>query len=599
MPIFLKSTYSFSLSEIIMNRYAVFFLCAVSLLSGCRSVEEKQVIIQAPEAIQEEVAKAYESDNAAYGLSLLQGAKERYPDENWDSQWIKGVSLIHQSFFKAVEAENWRSALKYYRSLISLGDKDSVSEWNEKKLEKHMLLKLVKDENPVLGLTLFADQFSDLQFSESEYDLLLKTSETEKHVVSHNLIQKSLGRNADEQELLTTEKTRQLMKGMATVWVDRGIKLEDGLGYPDRVIGSGFFIDSRGYLLTNHHVIESEVNPKYEGYSRLYIRLASAPKEKIPAKVVGWDTLLDLALLKVEYTPGYVFSFTKAEMGPGQHIYAIGSPGGLESTITSGIVSATERRLLQIGDTTQIDVPINHGNSGGPLIDEYGNVVGVVFAGIESFEGINFAIPGKWINLVIDQLYYGNKVQHPWLGVAVYEQPEGLEVLYVFPDSPAASSGIQAGDIITGVGSFSDNEIGNFQYEFLHHLSGEAISVSLLRETDEKRIISYLGVRPDSPFTEAAKKDSKERFLLPLFGFDFESAGATLWERRFRITRILTGMAADDTGLSVNDPFILKNISLMPDQGIALTELIIKKRKAGFIESTIQLGAYIDADYFL
>ncbi len=99
-----------------------------------------------------------------------------------------------------------------------------------------------------------------------------------------------------------------MLKGTATIWVNRGVKIEKGVGYPDRVIGSGFFIDPRGYLLTNHHVIASEVDPAYEGFSRLFLRLSDDPTARIPAKVVGWDPVLDLALVKVEIVPGYVFS---------------------------------------------------------------------------------------------------------------------------------------------------------------------------------------------------------------------------------------------------------------------------------------------------
>ena len=86
------------------------------------------------------------------------------------------------------------------------------------------------------------------------------------------------------------------MEATVTIWVDRGIKVQNGSGYADIVIGSGFFIDRRGYLVTNYHVIDSMVNPKYEGYSRLYIKLLEDSDTKIPAKVIGYDSVLDLAL---------------------------------------------------------------------------------------------------------------------------------------------------------------------------------------------------------------------------------------------------------------------------------------------------------------
>ena len=170
--------------------------------------------------------------------------------------------------------------------------------------------------------------------------------------------------------------------------VDRGIKGENALGYADRVIGSGFFIDDKGHFVTNYHVIESEVDTSYEGYSRVYVKLYKDSATRIPAKVIGYDKALDLALLKTEAIPPYVFSLgSSADLDVGDAIYAIGSPLGLENTITSGIVSAKDRYLFSIAQVMQIDAAVNSGNSGGPIIDKNGNVKAVVFAGIMEYEG--------------------------------------------------------------------------------------------------------------------------------------------------------------------------------------------------------------------
>ncbi len=120
------------------------------------------------------------------------------------------------------------------------------------------------------------------------------------------------------------------LKGTATVVVNRGLRVENGSAQPDIVIGSGFFISNDGYLLTNHHVIESEVEPGPSVSSRLSIRLPGSKGERLPAKVVGWDRNLDLALLKTEYKPDYVFSLsTGLDPIPGQRLQALGSPAGL------------------------------------------------------------------------------------------------------------------------------------------------------------------------------------------------------------------------------------------------------------------------------
>ena len=156
----------------------------------------------------------------------------------------------------------------------------------------------------------------------------------------------------------------ECMQATVTIWVDRGIKVQNGSGYADVIIGSGFFIDERGYIVTNHHVIESMVDPKYEGYSRLYIKLLNDSVTKIPAKVVGYDKALDFALLKVEIVPEYVLNLGGSkDLNVGDKISAIGTPIGLEGTLTSGIISSTDRKLLTLGNVFQIDAAVNSGNS--------------------------------------------------------------------------------------------------------------------------------------------------------------------------------------------------------------------------------------------
>ena len=237
-----------------------------------------------------------------------------------------------------------------------------------------------------------------------------------------------------------------MLEGTVTIWVNRGIRIEKGVGYPDRVIGSGFFIDARGYLLTNYHVIESEVDPKYEGYSRLFIRFNESTGEKIPAKVVGYDTVFDLALLKAETPARYSFGGSAGlRVSPGDKVFAIGSPAGLEKTITSGIVSATGRRFLEMGDAIQVDVPLNPGNSGGPLLSEGGDLIGIVFAGLEQFEGLNFAVPYVWIEHALPLLFKGGEAVHPWMGAALAETEKGLEVVYTLPGEPGRPCGPRAG----------------------------------------------------------------------------------------------------------------------------------------------------------
>jgi S1-C subfamily serine protease len=180
--------------------------------------------------------------------------------------------------------------------------------------------------------------------------------------------------------------------------------------------GSGIIIGKNEEMLliaTNYHVIESEVDPEYEGYSRLYIKTSEDSETKIPAKVVGYDSVMDLALLKTEITPKYVFQLGSSEnLEIGDQIYAIGSPLGLEKTITSGIISTTDRKITTMGTVMQIDASVNAGNSGGPAVSKEGLVQGVVFAGIEGSQGLNFAIPVEYLkNADIDIFTYNKALQ--------------------------------------------------------------------------------------------------------------------------------------------------------------------------------------------
>ena len=251
-----------------------------------------------------------------------------------------------------------------------------------------------------------------------------------------------------------TTKISSFINGTVTIWVDKGIKVQNGMGFADRVIGSGFFISKDGYIVTNHHVIADLVDKKSEGFSRLFIKLAEDSDTRIPAKVIGYDPEIDLALIKTEVDAPFVFNLgTSSDLDVGDKIYAIGSPIGLERTLTSGIVSATDRKLFTLGSVMQIDAAVNQGNSGGPCIDSYGNVQAIVFAGMLQFEGLNFAIPVEYLKSLLPALYAGGKVSHSWIGCFGHTKKElgkdsGLEIQYIMPGSIANRAKILVGYVI-------------------------------------------------------------------------------------------------------------------------------------------------------
>ncbi|MDR1231128.1 MAG: trypsin-like peptidase domain-containing protein [Spirochaetaceae bacterium] len=394
------------------------------------------------------------------------------------------------------------------------------------------------------------------------------------------------------------DSAAQMVKGVATVVVDRGIRVARGMGYPDRVLGSAFFVDTSGLLITNYHVIESEVSPSYEGYSRLYIRMGDSTSARIPAKVIGYDKTLDLAVIKAEFTPEYVFSLIdRAVPEVGETVIAIGSPGGLEKTVTSGIVSALGRRFLQIGDVIQIDAAINHGNSGGPVVDTEGRLVGIVFAGVEEYEGLNFAIPAERLASALPAMLKGGKAERPWLGLSLAETKDGIEIIYVAPLTPAWEQGIRENTIITKLNgeTITASEgllITACQDALFSSQPGELCAIET---ADGRTFCMTLASRPELPLAEAAKVDSKERMAAPLFGMVLApSIGGTL-SPTYLIQKVIRGSIADEIGLSPEDPVTIKNLKLEEKQGYATMEISVKKKRQGYLGTVMILPAYLDS----
>jgi S1-C subfamily serine protease len=389
-----------------------------------------------------------------------------------------------------------------------------------------------------------------------------------------------------------------MIKGVATVLVDRGYRVERGRGLPDRVLGSAFFVDAAGFLITNYHVIASEVDPSYEGYSRMYIRLGDSSSARIPAKVVGWDKTMDLALIKAEIKPEYVFSVVDRIIPQvGDTVYAIGSPGGLEKTVTSGIVSALGRRFLQIGDVIQIDASVNHGNSGGPVVDMAGRLVGIVFAGIENYPGLNFAVPAERLAAALPAMIAGGKAERPWLGLTVSETSQGAEIIYVSPYTPAADQRIPEGSYIK---TLNDETVEASQGGLIPALQdvlfpGRPGELVALETSDGVRRVLMTVSRPDLPLAAAAKLDSKERLAAPLFGLILTPSLGGSFASSYLVKKVVRGSIADEAGLSEQDPISIRGFKLEEKEGYVLLDIDVKKRRMGYLETSMRLPAMLDS----
>ena len=399
-------------------------------------------------------------------------------------------------------------------------------------------------------------------------------------------------------------KPSSYINGTVTIWVDKGIKIERGMGFADRVIGSGFFISKNGYIVTNHHVIADLVDKKSEGFSRLFIKLAEDSDTRIPAKVIGYDPEVDLALIKTEVDAPFVFSLgSSADLDVGDKVYAIGSPVGLERTLTSGIVSATDRKLFTLGSVMQIDAAVNQGNSGGPCIDENGNVQAIVFAGMLQFEGLNFAIPVEYLKSLLPALKAGGKVSHPWLGCYGHTKKElgkdaGLEIQYVFPGASASRAGMLVGDLVTECNGQTVRNLEDMQNVLMKSPAKSIVKVKYRRgenELFEKEI--YLGARPEQPGYNIYKGDIIAKAFVPIFGMKLVSV-STSSSRKYSIESIIKGSVADESGFSENDPVEIRNIKLNEDNSIMYAEIYAKNRKKGYLDGMMAIASQLDSPYY-
>ncbi len=410
------------------------------------------------------------------------------------------------------------------------------------------------------------------------------------------------GLSVDEEKLPKT--IGNCIDATVTVWVDQGYKVENGNGYADIVIGSGFFIDRRGYIITNHHVIAEVVNTKRKTTCKLFIKLPSDMEKKIPAKVVGYDPVMDLALLKVDYEPEYVLELgSSSDLEVGDKISVIGTPIGLEGTLTSGIISSTSRSLITMGKVFQIDAAVNSGNSGGPLIDSNRKVQAVVFAGMLQYQGLNFAIPVEYLKLELPLLYNGEEYKHNWLGAyghtkKIRNNSEGLEIQYVMPGGSASYTGLKIDDVIIKADDKPVATLEDFHNICMKYEYGTIITCTYLRDGQEMHGLLYLDKRPAAPLKEIYASDIVDDAFIPILGIKMVRS-STINKKSYKIEYVLEGSIADQNGFSENDNLELIDVSFDDKNEVCYIALSIERRKKGLLNFQMGLGASYDSpNYF-
>jgi putative serine protease PepD len=261
--------------------------------------------------------------------------------------------------------------------------------------------------------------------------------------------------------------------------------------------GSGFVYDSAGHVVTNQHVVE--------GADSLSVRLWNGSTFK--ATLVGSDASTDLAVLTID-APSSAFHplelGTSSSVQVGQAVVAIGSPFGLEETITSGIVSALHREMtapnnFTITDSIQTDAAINHGNSGGPLLDLAGKVIGVT-AQIESDsggnDGVGFAIPSDTVKSIVSQLISNGDVRHAYLGVGIAAASDGVRLTDVRSGTPAENAGLESGDVITAIDGHAVSDPSALSSAIDAKRPGDTVELTYKRDGKTKTATVKLAERP-------------------------------------------------------------------------------------------------------
>jgi S1-C subfamily serine protease len=308
----------------------------------------------------------------------------------------------------------------------------------------------------------------------------------------------------------------------------------NALGFPQqrrkKALGSGFVIDKAGHIVTNYHVVDGAQT----------VEVSFSNRDSVKARVVGTDPSTDLAVLEVNVDAG---ALSPLELGDsdvlrvGDSVVAIGNPFGLERSVTAGIVSALHRPLtapndFTIDDVIQTDAAINSGNSGGPLIDARGDVVGVNSAiatgntGARGNIGIGFAVPINTVRDVASQLIEHGKVEHAFLGIGVqavdtevsrlFELPvkRGLMVVRVYDSSAADEAGLRAGtdevvvsgesyllggDILVAIGGRQVASGEDLRDVISARKPGDKLTIEAYRGTEKRSFEVTLGRQPSRP----------------------------------------------------------------------------------------------------
>jgi len=354
--------------------------------------------------------------------------------------------------------------------------------------------------------------------------------------------------------------------------------------------GSGVIVDKEGYVLTNNHVIE--------GADKVRVRLNDG--REFTATVKGQDSRTDLAVLDINSKDLPVATLGDSDqLEVGEWAIAIGSPFGLEHTVTVGVISAKGRSGLGTGtyeDFIQTDASINPGNSGGPLINIDGDVIGINAMIIQPGTGIGFAIPINMAKQILNDLIKQGKVIRPWLGVSVQDltpemmehfkvhEKEGVLVGQVYPETGAEKAGMVSGDIIKSVDDKPVKNVNELVKEILKKKVGQKAKVDIIRDGKAMTLEVTTSAQPDRlELGKEEEKETEERLgasvqeLTPSLATRY---GITGIKYGVLIVGVESGSLADEIGFQEGDVILevnRKKMDSMEDFDKAMKEANVEK----------------------
>jgi putative serine protease PepD len=270
-----------------------------------------------------------------------------------------------------------------------------------------------------------------------------------------------------------------------------------GSGGTAEAQGSGWVYDNDGHIVTNEHVTDGATSIKVQFWNG----------KTYTAHLVGSDKTTDLAVIKVDAPSSQLFPLTVGDstnLQVGDEVVAIGSPFGLEETVTSGIVSALHRTIdsqtkFTINNAIQTDAAINHGNSGGPLLNSEGQVVGVnsqIKSESGDNAGVGFSIPSSTVSKIARELISNGKAVHAYLGVQIDANAANAKLAGVVSGQAAAKAGLKAGDVVTQVNDHQIATGDDLSSVIDSYKPGDSIKVTFTRDGSSRTVTVTLGTRP-------------------------------------------------------------------------------------------------------